>query len=110
VGPRAGLDKGGKSRPPPKFNPRTIQSVASRYTEYIISAVTNNNILLLLLFFIIVVVVAASVKVFLHLYLRPDSTAEEPTTEPVFEVRHPRCVSTKSNYKVYAYIVKHNYT
>jgi hypothetical protein len=26
-----------------------------------------------------------------------------------FEVRHPRCVSTKSNYKVYAYIVKHNY-
>jgi hypothetical protein len=27
-----------------------------------------------------------------------------------FEVRHPRCVSTKSNYKVYAYIVKHNYT
>jgi hypothetical protein len=26
-----------------------------------------------------------------------------------FEVRHPRCVSTKSHYKVYAYIVKHNY-
>jgi hypothetical protein len=26
-----------------------------------------------------------------------------------FEVRHPRCVSTKSNYKEYAYIVKHNY-
>jgi hypothetical protein len=26
-----------------------------------------------------------------------------------FEVRHPCCVSTKSNYKVYAYIVKHNY-
>jgi len=25
-----------------------------------------------------------------------------------FEVRHPRCVSNKSNYKVYAYIVKHN--
>jgi len=24
-------------------------------------------------------------------------------------VRHPRCVSNKSNYKVYAYIVKHNY-
>jgi hypothetical protein len=29
--------------------------------------------------------------------------------EPCFEVRHPRCVSNKSNYKVYAYIVKHNY-
>ena len=26
-----------------------------------------------------------------------------------FEVRHPRCVSNKSNYKVYACIVKHNY-
>jgi hypothetical protein len=26
-----------------------------------------------------------------------------------FEVRHPRCVSTKSNYKVYAYIFQHNY-
>jgi hypothetical protein len=26
-----------------------------------------------------------------------------------FEVRHPRCVSNKSNYSVYAYIVKHNY-
>jgi hypothetical protein len=29
----------------------------------------------------------------------------------IFEVRHPRCVSNKSNYKLYAYvyIVKHNY-
>ena len=26
-----------------------------------------------------------------------------------FEVRHPRCVSNKSNCKLYAYIVKHNY-
>jgi len=25
------------------------------------------------------------------------------------KVRHPRCVSKKSTYKVYAYIVKHNY-
>ena len=25
-----------------------------------------------------------------------------------FELRHPRCVSNKSDYKVYAYIVKHN--
>ena len=27
----------------------------------------------------------------------------------IFEVRQPRCVSNKSNYKVYVYIVKHNY-
>jgi hypothetical protein len=26
-----------------------------------------------------------------------------------FKVRHLRCVSNKSNYKVYAYIVQHNY-
>ena len=26
-----------------------------------------------------------------------------------FEVRHPRCVSNKTNYKVYVYVVKHNY-
>ena len=33
VGPRAGLDGCGKSRPPPGFDPRTVQSVASRYTD-----------------------------------------------------------------------------
>jgi len=32
-----------------------------------------------------------------------------PKTPHPFEVRHPRCVSNKSNYKVYVYIVKHNY-
>ena len=26
-----------------------------------------------------------------------------------FEAHHPRCVSNKSNYKLYMYIVKHNY-
>jgi len=26
-----------------------------------------------------------------------------------FEVCHPRCVSNKSNYKVYVYIVRHNH-
>ena len=26
----------------------------------------------------------------------------------LFKVRHPRCVSNKSNYLVYAYIFKHN--
>jgi hypothetical protein len=31
--PRAGLDRCGKSRPPPGFDPRTVQPVASRYTD-----------------------------------------------------------------------------
>jgi hypothetical protein len=33
VGPRAGLDGCGKSRPQPGFDPRTFQPVASRYTD-----------------------------------------------------------------------------
>jgi hypothetical protein len=33
VGPRAGLDGCEKSRPKPGFDPRTIQLVASRYTD-----------------------------------------------------------------------------
>ena len=32
VGPRAGLDRCEKSRPPPGFEPQTVQPVASRYT------------------------------------------------------------------------------
>ena len=34
VSPTAGLDGCGKSRPPPEFNPRTFEYVASRYTNY----------------------------------------------------------------------------
>jgi hypothetical protein len=34
VGLRAGLDRCGKSRPPPRFDPRTVQPVGSRYTDY----------------------------------------------------------------------------
>ena len=33
VGSRAGLDRCGKSRPPPGFDPRTVQPIASRYTD-----------------------------------------------------------------------------
>jgi hypothetical protein len=33
VGPTAGLDGCRKSRPPPAFDPRTVQPVASRYTD-----------------------------------------------------------------------------
>jgi hypothetical protein len=38
VGPRAGLVKCGNSRPPPGFDPRTVQPVASRYADYAILA------------------------------------------------------------------------
>ena len=38
VGPRAGLDRCGKSRPPPVLDPRTVQPVASRYTDWAIPA------------------------------------------------------------------------
>jgi len=38
VGPRAGLDKCGKSCPPPGFDPWTVQPVASRYNDYAIAA------------------------------------------------------------------------
>jgi hypothetical protein len=34
VGPRAGLDGCRKSRPSPIFDPQTVQSVASSYTDY----------------------------------------------------------------------------
>jgi hypothetical protein len=34
VGLRAGLDRCGKSRLPPGFDPRTVQPVGSRYTDY----------------------------------------------------------------------------
>jgi hypothetical protein len=30
---RAGPDRGGKSLPPPGFNPRTLQALAKRYTD-----------------------------------------------------------------------------
>ena len=34
VGPRASLDRCRKSRPPPGFDSRTVQTVASRYTDW----------------------------------------------------------------------------
>ena len=34
VGPRAGLDSCVKSRPPTGFDPRTVQHIASRCTDY----------------------------------------------------------------------------
>ena len=38
MGPRAGLDGCGKSGTPPEFDPRTVQPVESRYTDYTILA------------------------------------------------------------------------
>jgi len=38
VGPRAGMDGCGKSRPQPGFEPQTVQPVASRYTDWAIPA------------------------------------------------------------------------
>ena len=35
MGLRAGLDWCGKSRPPPGFDPRTVQPVGSRYSDYL---------------------------------------------------------------------------
>ena len=42
--PRAGLDRCGKSRPTPGFDPRTVQPVASRYTDYSTRPVGYMNI------------------------------------------------------------------
>ena len=43
VGRRAGLDGCGKSRPPPGFDLRTVQSVASRYTDWAIPALSMDG-------------------------------------------------------------------
>jgi len=43
VGPRAGLDRCGKSRPPPGFDPRTVQPVASRHTDCAIPSFQENK-------------------------------------------------------------------
>jgi hypothetical protein len=43
VGPRAGVDGCEKSRPPLGFDPRTVQPVASRYTDRAIPPHKRNN-------------------------------------------------------------------
>jgi len=46
VGPKASLDGHGNSAPPPGCAPQTVQTIASCYTNYTISAhiLTMNNI------------------------------------------------------------------
>ena len=43
MGPKAGLEGCEKSRPPPGFDPRTVQPVASSYTDYAIPAHANTR-------------------------------------------------------------------
>ena len=45
VGPRPGLERCGKSRPPPGFDPRTVQPVASRSSDWA-TRPTNTSMLL----------------------------------------------------------------
>ena len=47
VGLRAGLDRCGKSRPPPGFDPRTVKPVAIRYTDNTIGWFSLTLILLM---------------------------------------------------------------
>jgi len=42
VGLRVGLGRYGKSRPPPGFDPRTVQPVGSRYTDFATPPVVYN--------------------------------------------------------------------
>jgi hypothetical protein len=44
VGPRAGVDVCEKSRPPTGFDPRTVQPVASRYTDWAIRPTCSRSI------------------------------------------------------------------
>jgi len=44
VGPRVGRKRRGKSRPPPGFDPQTVQPVASRYTDWTIPAHKQSTI------------------------------------------------------------------
>jgi hypothetical protein len=43
-GLRAGLDRCGKSRPQPGFDPRTVQAVASRYTNWAVPTPTYHTV------------------------------------------------------------------
>jgi hypothetical protein len=44
VGPRDGLEGCGKSHPPPGFDSRSVQSLASRYTDCAIRTPTTTHI------------------------------------------------------------------
>ena len=60
VGYTAGLDGCWKSRPPPGFDPRTVQPVASRYTDWVITARYGQRVLVF--FFIVVTCILITMK------------------------------------------------
>jgi hypothetical protein len=78
VGPRAGLDKCGKSRPPPGFDTRTVQSVASRYTDYAIRPTLTDislffifgNIRAHVLLYLLHAVKLRTLNIFAHFFTR----------------------------------------
>ena len=41
-GPQGLSERVRKISPPPEFDPRTVQSVASRYTDYVLENISNN--------------------------------------------------------------------
>ena len=43
MGSRVGLDMCGKSRPPPGFDPRNVEPVASRYIDYDIRPMATSS-------------------------------------------------------------------
>jgi hypothetical protein len=61
VGPRAGLDGCGKYRPPPEFDPRTVQPLASRYADYASPAPTKETYYVIIIIIIIIILMITSV-------------------------------------------------
>jgi hypothetical protein len=57
VGPRAGLNGCGKSRPPPGFDPRTVQNVASRCTDCATPATFDPVTLIIIIVIIIIIII-----------------------------------------------------
>jgi hypothetical protein len=68
---RAGLNRGGKSPFPPGFDPRTVQLVASRYTDCAIPVVVE-----LIVVVVVVVVVSSSSRSKVQAVGRRPLTAE----------------------------------
>ena len=76
VGPRADLEGRGKSRPTPGFDPRTVQPVANRYTDWAIPALNTPN-------FVPITIILSSLPLFPQSHLsRPTHCSCSVTTTP----------------------------